>query len=302
LYFASQGHLGFGGFDVFFSRQNDDGTWGEPVNLGHPINTEEDEHGFVVSTDGKMVYYASSHIGGKRTLLNVLSFELYKEAQPDKVVLVKGTVDQENTSTGPKKVEIKNMSSKKVNTFDVEESDGSFAAIMTVKPGDKVVMKVKGEEVAYNSRLIEVPDEKTLDSIPAGTPVSQNLDVKVEREEVGKPYRLEDIHYETNSAEISDRSKVILDDFAEYLIERKELNVAIHGHTDNVGREAENLALSTDRAYSVKAYLEAKGVASADFRLKDLVLVNLCLQTAPKRVALKTDVPNLYCSGNNSNI
>ena len=64
LYFAADGseyqdgHLGFGGYDVFYPRQNDDGTWSKPKNLGHPINTEGDEQAFVVSTDGKWVYYS----------------------------------------------------------------------------------------------------------------------------------------------------------------------------------------------------------------------------------------------------
>lgn len=260
LYYSSQGHLGFGGYDIFYARQNEDHSWQEPVNIGHPINTSEDEHGFVVSTDGKKVYFSSSHIGNRRTRLNVLSFELYKEARPEKVVLVKGNVEQKAGHT-PTKIELKNMSNKTINEFEVDSNDGAFAAIVTVKPGDKVVMKVTGEDVAYNSRLIEVPEEED-DTTPAGAPVTQKMDVVVEETTVGGNYRLDDIHYETNSAEISERSKVILDDFADYLKSNESIKVAIHGHTDNVGNRNENLALSTDRAFSVKAYLETKGVSS----------------------------------------
>ena len=269
LYFSSQGHLGFGGFDIFYARQNDDGTWGEPVNLGHPINTDEDEHGFVVSTEGKQVYYSSARIGNVRTRLNILSFELYKEARPENVVFVKGKVDQTQTPNSDKRITIENLNSKKVTEFEVDETDGAFAAVVTVKPGDKVVMKVEGEDIAYNARMIDVPDslpqEKGTDKLQ---PIAQEMNLVAKSEEVGGTYRLDDIHYETNSADISDRSKAILDDFGKYLMEKTSIKVAIHGHTDNVGLESENLLLSTDRAFSVKAYLEEMGVSSSRLQFK----------------------------------
>jgi len=269
LYFSSQGHLGFGGFDIFYARQNDDGSWNEPINIGHPINTDEDEHGFVVSTDGKKVYYSSARIGNVRTRLNILSFDLYKEARPENVVFVKGNVDLTEASTSDKRISIENLNSKKAAEFEIDETDGTFAAVIAVKPGDKVVLKVEGEDVAYNARLIEVPDSIIeQEEITKLEPIAQEINVVAKSEEVGESYRLDDIHYETNSADISDRSKVILEDFGEYLKEKTSIKVAIHGHTDNVGVETENLVLSTDRAYSVKAYLEAMGISSARLQFK----------------------------------
>ncbi|MBD78495.1 MAG: hypothetical protein CL840_06220 [Crocinitomicaceae bacterium] len=269
LYFASRGHQTFGAYDVFFSRQKDDGTWSEPKNVGYPINTDEDEHGFMVSADGKKAYYASNHFKNKRTVLNILSFDLYKEVRPDQVVMVKGNVKQENVSVENKKVSLKNMSTKKVSEFEIE-SDGTFAAAMVVKPGDKVIMKVEGDDVAYNARVVNVPEEEAeeVSTEAIAKPIAQQLDVVIEEEEVGGNYKLEDIHYETNSAEISDRSQVILDDFAEYLIKNSSIKVAIHGHTDNVGSSSDNLALSTDRAFSIKTYLQNKGVASQRLTFK----------------------------------
>jgi len=269
LYFSSQGHLGFGGFDIFYARQNNDGTWNEPINIGHPINTDEDEHGFVVSTDGSKVYYSSARIGNVRTRLNILSFDLYKEARPENVVFVKGKVDQSEASATNKRVKIENLNSKKVTEFEVDETDGAFAAVVVVKPGDKVVLKVEGEDVAYNARLIDVPDSLPDNKKTAKLePIAQEINVVAKSEKVGGAYRLDDIHYETNSADISDRSKVIVDDFGKYLLEKPNIKVAIHGHTDNVGIETENLVLSTDRAYSVKAYLEEMGVSSARLQFK----------------------------------
>lgn len=59
LYFASDGFPGMGGYDIFMSKRNEKGEWGEPVNLGYPLNTEGDEMTFAVSTDGTTGYISS---------------------------------------------------------------------------------------------------------------------------------------------------------------------------------------------------------------------------------------------------
>src|SRR5207248_9492624 len=59
LYFSSDGIIGLGGFDIYMSKLDSLGNWGQPVNIGYPINTENDEVGFCASTDGKTGYYAS---------------------------------------------------------------------------------------------------------------------------------------------------------------------------------------------------------------------------------------------------
>ena len=50
IYFSSQGHSTIGGFDVFYSQMQEDGSWGEPVNLGYPLNTTDDD--FTISPIG----------------------------------------------------------------------------------------------------------------------------------------------------------------------------------------------------------------------------------------------------------
>lgn len=64
LFFASEGHNGMGGYDIFVCRRLLNGTWSEPVNLGAPVNTEKNEISFVVSADGKKCYVSSDRDGG----------------------------------------------------------------------------------------------------------------------------------------------------------------------------------------------------------------------------------------------
>lgn len=60
LYFSSNGNMSMGGFDIFYSKMKEDGSWGAKVNMGYPLNTTDDDVFFVLGADGKTGYYASS--------------------------------------------------------------------------------------------------------------------------------------------------------------------------------------------------------------------------------------------------
>lgn len=59
LYYSSNGPTSMGGFDIFYSKKTKEGTWKEPVNMGYPLNTTDDDVFFVLSADGKIGYYSS---------------------------------------------------------------------------------------------------------------------------------------------------------------------------------------------------------------------------------------------------
>jgi hypothetical protein len=61
-----------GGYDIFKSVKQDDGTWGEPKNLGYPINTPGDEVDFTLTSDGKTAYYSTKgSTNGKYDIMKV---------------------------------------------------------------------------------------------------------------------------------------------------------------------------------------------------------------------------------------
>ena len=254
LYFASKGHINFGGYDVFYARMNENGTWEEPKNIGHPINTESDEHGYIVSTDGKRVYFSSKQVKGVKTdKVNIFYFDLYKEARPDEVILIKGEV--KSKSGKPLKnatVEISKTNSDKVESFEVDEHTGQYTAIVTADEKEDFVVNVKGEDVAFNTYVVS--------GKPPEDGFKTELKMEVQEVEVGKPYEIENIVFATNSAELNSDAKAILDAFAEYMSSNETVKVSIEGHTDNVGDPYRNLVLSTERSYSVMDYLQFKGI------------------------------------------
>jgi outer membrane protein OmpA-like peptidoglycan-associated protein/tetratricopeptide (TPR) repeat protein len=68
LYFSSQGHNSMGGFDVFRSERQDNGEWGEPMNIGSPYNSSGDDIYYVENDNGTMAYYASLRAGSTGNL------------------------------------------------------------------------------------------------------------------------------------------------------------------------------------------------------------------------------------------
>ncbi len=90
LYFASEGHTSMGGFDIFHSTLNDSNKWSEPVNVGYPINTPNDDLFYIPTADGQRVYYASKRKGGfGRSDIYIIEFP---ESDPRSLAVISGFI------------------------------------------------------------------------------------------------------------------------------------------------------------------------------------------------------------------
>ncbi|MEI6816508.1 MAG: OmpA family protein [Bacteroidota bacterium] len=250
LYFSSDGWPGMGGFDIFYSKMDDNGKWGPARNIGFPINSENDDLGFFVSTDGKTGYFASNKLKGKGGY-DIYYFPLYEGAQPEKVLFLKGDLKDEGTDGAVNaKIELKDVVTKQVYNVPVDTVTGKYAGVVNFK--HDVIMTVKKKDYGFTSTYI-TKDDPIYDK-PA------TVDVSIKEVEVGKQFKLNDINYATNSADMTENSKLVIDEFVEYLKENPDLKIEIRGHTDNVGSTAGNMALSTDRAFTVRQYIQEKGI------------------------------------------
>jgi outer membrane protein OmpA-like peptidoglycan-associated protein len=258
LYFSSNGHAGFGGYDIFYSRKNEKGEWAEPENIGSPINGPTDDTGFFVSTDTRSGYFFSfddPKVRGKGMgRYDLYMFELYKEARPQEVAMIKGDVkDNEGNQVFRAEVEIKNTRTKEITHAVIDSSNGSYMAMVNLKKKDDYLITVKKDDYAFSSKLL-----KTKDLSFSAPPKQVDLEVIEARE--GKSFVIDNIFYNTNSAELKPESRIIIEGFAAYLKLNPTIKVEIQGHTDNVGNPRDNEALSNNRAFSVKAVLEELGV------------------------------------------
>jgi outer membrane protein OmpA-like peptidoglycan-associated protein/tetratricopeptide (TPR) repeat protein len=253
LYFVSSSsdkRKGLGGLDIFYIRK-ENGSWTEPKNIGYPINTIEDEIGLFVSIDGKEAYY-SSRSGSN---WNIYSFELYEEARPKPVAMIKGELkDDKGNPVSEATIEIEYENSTEVSKVKVNGDDGKYAAIVKLDQEQDVMVTVKKEGHAFDSKLIEKENLNSTD------PIIRNNDLAVKELKIGEAYTINDILYATNSADLTDDSKFILRSFARFLRENPSIQVGIQGHTDDMGDENKNLVLSQNRAKGVMNYLVEQGI------------------------------------------
>jgi outer membrane protein OmpA-like peptidoglycan-associated protein len=260
MYFASNGHLGAGGYDIFYCKEEDSG-WTKPKNIGYPVNSPQDEHGLVVSTDGKVALFASSNVSTAKGL-DIFAFDVPKEARPEKVLILKGDVkNTKGEMVSDAKIEIKYAKSKNIKEVEVDKMDGSYAAVINLRKEEDVVVSVKSEseDLAFNTRVFNLAD--TAETV-------RDLEMKVEKLQSGKTYRMNDIRFATGSSEIDEASKSVLEEFADYLKENENYHVEIFGHTDDVGDAEANLVLSTDRAFEVFGFLQDQRVEPDRMKFK----------------------------------
>jgi outer membrane protein OmpA-like peptidoglycan-associated protein/tetratricopeptide (TPR) repeat protein len=251
LYFSSDGWPGMGGYDIFYTKLNDNGTFSKPTNLGYPINSPDNEIGFFVSTDGTKGFFASNKYSGKGGW-DLYSFDLYEAARPEKVLFIKGTVKDESSLLPVKaKIELRNVETKKVREIPLDTNTGKYVAVTPFK--NDYVMTIKKEGYVSESKYIARAD--TVFKAPA------NVDMDIKPIELNQSYRINDIYFAFNSFDLTPESKIVLDQFIEFLNLNPALAIEIQGHTDNIGNDAENLKLSSNRAKSVFDYLVQTGIS-----------------------------------------
>jgi outer membrane protein OmpA-like peptidoglycan-associated protein len=262
LYFVSTcsgTRKGMGGIDIFYMRE-ENGVWSKPKNIGNPINTPEDEIGIFVSTDGKLAYY-SSQVRGK---WDIYGFELYEEARPKAVAILKGELKAaDGTPVTDATIEVAYENSDKVETVKVNGDDGKYAVVIKTEVPQDIMVSVKKEGAAFDSKLITKEEvAKKEDRV--------NNDLAVKELKVGEAYTINDILYDYNSDVLKDKSKFILREFARYMKSNELIEITIQGHTDSDGDDAKNLDLSERRAQGVKNYLVSLGIDESRLEAKGL--------------------------------
>ena len=255
LYFSSDGHRGLGGMDIFYVKKDTAGNWGEPQNIGYPINSDADDLGFFVSTNGNTAYFASNKLEGVGGW-DLYYFPLYKEARPERVLFLKGDVlDEFGDPLLASSIEIKSMKTNKVHSIEVDAETGRYVAAITLGKDEDVMVTVKDDFYAFNSQYVSAVDDDF------ERPKQLNFNMKEMYE--GESFRINNIYFETDSFALNQQAMNVLNAFSDFLKNRISVNIAIHGHTDSAGDDYANLALSAKRAQSVHDYLLLQGVSSS---------------------------------------
>jgi outer membrane protein OmpA-like peptidoglycan-associated protein len=253
LYFSSNGHPGFGGLDIYVSRKEEDGTWGQALNLGYPINTGADENSLLVGSNGEVAYFASDRPGGFGDL-DLYGFELYPEARPKAVSYIRGVVSDKLTKA-PVEAD--------VQLYDIATGELATGAYSDPKTGEFLVCIPAGRTYALNASADGYLFFSENYDVATGTPKEPyTLNVPLSPLSAGSVIALRNIFFNTASYDLLPASNAELDKLVRLLNANPGLRIELGGHTDDVGADAANMTLSEQRARAVRDFVIGKGIAA----------------------------------------
>ena len=289
LFFSSDGKGSMGGYDVFKTSLQEDGTWSEPENLGYPINTPGEDLFFVLSGSGKHGYYASDKEGGygshdiymitflgppkplmqsNENILIASSNAPVTESFAEKSVaiatmrltILKGTVVDAFTNE-PIEANIEITDNDKDEVVTVQKSNSTTGKFLVSLPsGKNYGIAVTAEGYLFHSENVDIPAATGYQEI--------YKDIALSKMAVGTKIVLKNVFFDYAKATLRPASYPELDRLYELLNKFPEMRIEISGHTDNRGSRTTNERLSAARAKSVVDYLVKKGISSSRLESK----------------------------------
>ena len=253
LYFASNGLVGFGGFDLFFSEKLENG-WSLPENVGSPINDHEDQFSLFITADGKKGYYSHEEM----TPSGIPMGRLYEIQIPEnqqvkyKSNYVKGVVKDKKTGKELKaRIELFDINKNAiVSLVNSDSISGEYLMVLT--QGSEYALYVNKKGYLFQSLNFNYSDVTDFE------PLIINIDL--EPAEKGSVSVLKNIFFEVDKFDLKEKSITEIEKIVQFLVENPSIQVEISGHTDNTGNDSYNQQLSEKRAKSVYSYLLSKGI------------------------------------------
>ena len=254
LYFATDGRPGYGNADIFMSKRIGDGwnEWTEPVNLGPDINTINFDAYYTIPASGRYAYMVTHH--NSLGLSDIVQVKLPDVIKPNPVVLVIGkTLNAKTKEPVSADIVFENLKSQQVYG----------EAISNPKNGEYRIVLPYGKNYGFHASakgFLSVNENMELAKSKAYAEI--NKDLFLVPIHIGETLPLNNLFFEKGKATLLPESFPELDRLAEILKQNTRIHIELGGHTDNIGRLEDLLALSQSRVQTVKDYLVKNGIAS----------------------------------------
>lgn len=271
LYFSSKGHNSMGGYDVFKTTINNDGSFTDPENLGYPINTPNNDIYFVMEPNNYIGYYTTERddalgytdiyqirIKGKLFLSSEDNL-LASIAEPISevnmasriIVVIKGNiVDQTGAPVDAEISIIDNNTNEVIYTTTSNSQNGAYS--VTVPVGKNYGMVIRKDGYMFQSENFDLVSTTSHQQI--------DQDFQIQSIDVNSKATLNNIFFDFGSTSLKSSSIPELDRAVQFMNDNQNITIQISGHTDNIGTYEDNMLLSQQRAQAVADYIVAKGI------------------------------------------
>ncbi len=259
LYFASDGHPGYGAYDLFLSRKSEN-KWSAPENLGYPLNSSGSEANIFINAKGTQAYMNSAREGGYGRS-DIYLFDLDEKIRPSYLTYVRGKVfEKKSKKPLESKVTFVNVETgDTIRAVNSNSASGKF--LLNLEPGYDYAAFIDKEGFLFESKAFSLKNLRDCINCPINEDTYFEIEIGLQKLEVGVTVVMNNIFYETGKYDLLDGSKTELANLISFMKRNPKVRVEIGGHTDNVGRPADNMNLSRNRAIGVRGYLIENGIS-----------------------------------------
>jgi len=279
LWFASNGHVGYGKLDLYFATKTTSGTWGNLKNAGMAFNSQYNEYSIAITREGDQLCFVSDRMNnGAREgffsieKLQVKSVELFlRDAKSNAMI------DSAQVSVN------RIVDNSKIQVDKAE--DGSYVLSVLSKDMDKgVLYSIEIESIGFESQQFNFYPESTKEEL--------EIFLKKKEDKIGFSDELEpipnlqkikffrNVYFEPNAGELSAENRKVLDKYAGFWKMFPDLRLVINSHSDSKGSASGNKKMTLKRANLAKNYLTSLGIDEAKIELNaygEDFIVNGCI-------------------------
>ncbi|MFP2996294.1 OmpA family protein [Spongiivirga sp. MCCC 1A20706] len=279
LFFASDGHAGLGGLDVFVAPL-ENGVYSAVYNVGEPVNTVKDDFSFIINDETNVGYVASNRDGGMGDddiyRVNRLK-PLIKDCKQQLIVNI---VDSnEKTIVTDVDIQVLNEKGEEIAAFK-STNNGKWSYSRNCKENTIIRFTKEGYQLAERYLPINTLGGNEVFTQPL-EPIEQVVDVG---QDLGKLIKLNPIYFDNNRSNVREDAAYELIKIAEALAQYPDLKVEVGAHTDSRGKDKYNLKLSQKRAESIVKFLVKNGIDATRLTAKgygETRPINECVNDVP---------------------
>jgi outer membrane protein OmpA-like peptidoglycan-associated protein/tetratricopeptide (TPR) repeat protein len=273
IYFASDGHPGLGGLDIFVSKLNADGTFGKVQNVGMEANSPKDDFGYWIDTKSRRGFFSSNRDGGQGY------DDIYKFLETKKLICEQelyGKVIDLTTSKIILGAKI-SLFDNKFNPMGTVNSDENGMYTFSVECGKTYNVRAEKEDYKTKEQSVTISDKDG----------KTNLDIALESskckvtvgDDLGKCFGIKMIYFDFDKSDIRQEAALDLEKILDVLNQYPKMKLDIRSHTDSRGTFKYNESLSDSRAQSTIGWLINNGVDKSRLTAKgygENQLINKC--------------------------
>lgn len=270
LYFASNGHVGMGGLDIFKAPKKAENQWGNVENLKAPINSNANDFAIIFDGNKDKGYFSSSREGGRG------QDDIWEFLQPPILFALQGTVRNLETKEPLVAATVELIGTDGTKAVKETGADGTFEfamdgeksyinpntsySIMVSKPG---FLNARGKETT-----VGLTESRRFDHTYDLQPITK------------KAIKLPEILYEFDKTTLTPQAKDSLEVLYKILVDNPNIVIELRANTDSRGSDNYNLKLSQGRAESVVKYLISRGIEKERMVPKGYGETNLLISDA----------------------